>query len=100
MITGVVGHIRWHHYVAAAINGYTVTPLFKDGRAWSLRATVVLSNAYNMAQRPLTFTAKHKRGEWRWPIESCEMQTMNGVPVLTARLGREETTRHVPVRTA
>jgi len=98
-ITGVVGIIRWQHYTAAAINGYTVTPTDKAGARWALRATVVLANAFNLAQRPLTFVAKHKRGEWRWPIESMEVRTLSGVPTLTATLGREETTPdHVPIR--
>jgi len=91
MIRGVVGTIRWHHYPAAAINDYTVTPLDKARNRWSLRATVVLSNAFNLAQRPLTFVAKLKHGrEWRWPIESMSTQTVNGVPMLVAELGREE----------
>lgn len=89
-IRGVVGQIRWHHYPAASINGYTVTPLAKDRRRWSLRAIVVLSNAFNLAQRPLTFVATLKGGkEWRWPIERMETQTVNGVPTLIAELGPE-----------
>lgn len=99
MITGVIGVIRWHDYVAAAIHGYTVQPLDRQGRAWSLRATVVVSNPFNLTQRPLTFVAKHKGGEWRWPIEQHEMQTQHGTPVLTARLGPEETGRNVTIRT-
>jgi len=90
VIRGVVGHIRWHYYTAAAINGYTVTRVSRDGRRWSLQATVVLSDSFKMAQRPLVFVAKHKRGEWRWPIEHMELQTIHGLPTLTARLGPPE----------
>jgi hypothetical protein len=68
VLTGVVGHIKWHYYTAAAINGYTVRRT-KAG-AWSLTATVVLSDAFKMAQRPLTFIAKHAKGEWRFAIDS------------------------------
>jgi hypothetical protein len=97
MIRGVVGQIRWHRYPAASINGFTVTPLRKDRSRWSLLATVVLSNSFNLAQRPLTFVAKLKHGrEWRWPIESMSTQTRNGVPTLVAELGREES--DVPLR--
>lgn len=69
MLTGVVGHIQWHGYTAAAINGYTVTRN-KAGTVWSLAATVVLSDKFKMTQRPLTFVAKHAKGAWRWPILS------------------------------
>ena len=97
MITGVVGHIRWHYYTAAAINGFTVTPLAKDRRRWSLRATVVLSDSFKMAQRPLTFVAKLRNGkEWTWPITAMRMDTINGMPVLVAELGPEA--NDVPIR--
>jgi hypothetical protein len=84
MLTGVVGHIKWHYYIAAAINGYTVTRS-KDGRQWALTATVVLSDAFKMAQTPLTFVAKHAKGEWRFPIVAFEVQ--RDTQQLTARLG-------------
>lgn len=87
VLTGVVGHVMWHYYVAGAINGYTVARA-KDGK-WSLTATVVLSDAFKMAQRPLTFVAKHAKGEWRWPILS--LQLANGAQ-LTAQLGPLEGT--------
>lgn len=79
-ITGVVGHIKWHYYTAAAINGYTVT---RVDAAWHLRGTVVLSDAFKLSQRPLTFVASHEKGEWRWPI--LESTITNGH--LTATLG-------------
>lgn len=95
MLTGVVGHIRWHYYTAAAINGYTVTRS-SDGRRWSLSAIVVLSDAFKMTQSPLTFVAMHAKkgldgktivkGEWRWPIKSL---TLTGHE-LSAELGPPE----------
>lgn len=97
-LTGIKGSIRWHYYTAAAIEGYTVTRS-KDGQ-WSLRAKVVLSDAYKMAQEPLTFVAMHtKKGldgtcvvktEWRWPILSCQLVDHQ----LTARLGPPQDTSH------
>jgi hypothetical protein len=68
MLAGVVGHIKWGHYTAAAINGYTVAPTSKARTAWTLTATVVLSDAFKMAQSPLVFVAKHAKGEFRFPI--------------------------------
>lgn len=82
-IRGVVGEIKWHYYTAAAINNYTVTRVDAE---WHLHATVVLSDAFKMAQRPLTFIAPHAKGEWRWPILSSEIT--NGA--LTAKLGPPE----------
>jgi hypothetical protein len=93
VLTGVHGSILWHHYTAAAVNGYSVAPCNKAGTAWDLVATVVLSDAFKLAQRPLVFRAMHtKKGldgkcvvktGWRWPIESCTLTDHT----LTARLG-------------
>lgn len=82
-ITGVVGQIKWGYYNAAAINGYTVT---RQGTEWRLRATVVVSDAFKLAQRPLRFVAPTKYGEWRWPITNFDLN--NGQ--LTAQLGPPE----------
>lgn len=79
-MTGVVGKVTWGYYNAAAINGYAVT---RNGSDWSLRATVIASDAYNLAQRPLVFVAPHQKGEWRWPV--LEFQMVNGS--FTAKLG-------------
>jgi hypothetical protein len=68
VIEGVVAAVKWQYYTAAAINGYRVART-KDGR-WSASGIVVLADAFKMAQRPLVFVAKHKNGEWRWPIQS------------------------------
>lgn len=90
MLTGVVGHIKWHRYTAAAINGYTVT-WSKDQTQWTLTATVVLSDAFKIAQRPLTFVAQYKNAQgetcaWRWPIREMQLQEH----ALSATLGPPE----------
>lgn len=90
MITGVVGHVKWHYYTAAAVNGYTVSRT-KRGE-WSVTATVVLSDAFKMAQTPLTFVAKHAKGEWRFPILSLELRDHR----LTAKLGPPQTSQQQP----
>lgn len=87
-ISGVVGSIRWHDYTAAAINGYVVTPLSRDRQRWSLRATVVLSDSFKMAQRPLVFVAQlRNQCAWRWPVLSLTQEVERGVPTLVAELG-------------
>jgi len=68
MVAGVVGHIRWGQYTAAAINGYHVTPTNKARTTWKLHATIVLADPFKMTQAPLVFVAKHAKGEWRFPI--------------------------------
>lgn len=93
MIRGVKGAIRWHYYTCAAIEGYAVSPCNKACTVWDLAATVVLSDAFKMAQRPLIFAAMHTtkgldgqcvvKTEWRWPIVSCQLVDHQ----LTARLG-------------
>lgn len=81
-IRGVVGAIRWGYYSAARLEGYTVRRSATG--QWSLQATMVLADAYKLAQRPLLFVAPHEHGEWRWPIETIERGPMNQI---TAQLG-------------
>jgi hypothetical protein len=98
-ITGVVASIKWGYYTAAGIHGYRVTRS-KDG-VWSLTATVVLHDAFKMAQTPLTFVAMHtKKGldgkcvvktEWRFSILSTSPIDPN-TKQLTATLGPPEET--------
>jgi hypothetical protein len=83
MIRGVVGSIRWAYHVAAAIRDYQVT---RTGTAWALTGRVVSSDAFKLQQRPLTFVAPHKYGEWRWPIETLAL--VDGQ--VTAQLGPPE----------
>jgi hypothetical protein len=68
VITGVVGHLRWHRFPAATIEGYRVTR--SKAGDWSLSATVVSANAYNVRQVPLTFVAPFEHGEWRWRMRT------------------------------
>lgn len=81
VITGVVGRIKWGYYIAADVNGYTVTR--SQDQVWNVRGVVVNADAYKMAQRPLMFVAPHNQGDWRWPIQ--DIQIVAGT--LTARLG-------------
>ena len=92
MITGVVGHIKWHYYTAAAINNYSIGRS-RQGQ-WSMTAIVVLADAYKMAQRPLVFSATVKRSEWRWPIESMEFDRDGHM--LAAKLGKPERIKKTP----
>ena len=73
---GAKAEIRWHTYPAAAILGYTIARTAAG--ALTVRATVVLSDAYKLAQRPLTFVIPVRLGkpprqrdhEYRYPIET------------------------------
>lgn len=82
-IRGVVARLEWGYFVAAAINGYTVT---RDGEEWKARGTVVLADAFNLTRRPLRFVAPTQHGEWVWPVR--EHTIVDGR--LTARLGPPE----------
>ncbi len=86
MLTGVVGSIKWHHYTAAGIHGYTATRS-KDGTRWFVTASVVLSDAFKMAQTPLTFVATHAKGQWRFPILTLQHEGHT----LTATCGPPQT---------
>lgn len=92
-VNGVVGRIDWSYFTAAALNGYRVTRTSK-GETF-LSGTCVMSNAFNLSRRPLTFVAPTKSGEWRWPI--LELQMQNGRVV--ARLGEYIRGSDVQIRT-
>lgn len=83
VIAGVVGVIRWQDYNAAAIHGYTVT-WSHERRTWSLRATVVLADAFKLSMRPLCFVARTKTADWEWTIDTMTLQGLRGP--LTAAL--------------
>lgn len=73
MLTGAVGQIQWGYYLAAQVHAYAVA---RDAvsRRWSLTGTVVLPNAYNLAQRPLFFVVPRAKGDaWRWPIQALTL---------------------------
>jgi hypothetical protein len=84
MLRGIVGRVKWQYYTAAAINGYTVTRI--AGGGLSLVGTVVMRDAFKLAQRPLTFEAPHAKGIWAWPILAY---TLTESGRLTATLGPE-----------
>lgn len=83
MLSGDIGSIKWGHYTAAAIHGYTVAPTDKTLTVWTLQATVVLADAFKMAQAPLDFFAKHPKGAWKFPIKTLARDEHR----LTATLG-------------
>ena len=64
-VRGVIGRLEWGYFTAAAIHGYMVT---RTADVWYLRASVVSTDAYKLAQRPLIFVAPTKGGEWRWTV--------------------------------
>lgn len=96
-IRGRVGRIEWHYFTAAAIEGYVVHrdgPQTGAGR-WSVAATVVLSDRFKLAQRPLTFVAPMATRTWRWPIEQF---TLHEGGRFEATLGPPGEQQHVPFR--
>lgn len=80
---GVDGSLRWGYQAAAVLRAWTLT---KVDAGWTLTATVVSTDAFRVAQRPLVFVAPHATGAWRWPIG--ELQIVGAS--LTATLGPKE----------
>lgn len=80
-VRGVEGRIRWQYYEAATVHEYTLT---RTGGGWALRGILGLSDAFKLSQRPLTFVAPHKGGQWRWPIDSFVVEPNR---MLVATLG-------------
>lgn len=90
VVEGVIGEIRWTYYTAAAINGYRLT-WNPSARWWSLEATVVLADAFKMAQRPLVFVAAVRGAEWEFDMQSFNLPGLRGP--LSATLGLPRTRR-------
>lgn len=86
-VRGVVGRIEWGYFAAAAINGYHLQQN-PDG-TWALRGTVVSCDAFKLRMKPLTFVAPHQFGEWRWPIQTLDVETGMGPRELRATLGAQ-----------
>lgn len=85
-IRGVRALVKWAHYNAAVVEGYAIK--ISETGQWSLRATVVMTDAYKLSKRPLIFVALHEKGEWRWPIVDFELHG----GALRAQLGAPEET--------
>jgi hypothetical protein len=80
-IRGAGAVVKWNYHTAASLTAYTVSR--DDVGVWQLYATVVEADPYLLTQRPLIFVAPHKRGAFRWPIETWDMADDR----LTAQLG-------------
>lgn len=83
-VRGVDASLRWGYQSAAILRAWTVTK--DDHGVWSLAASVVSTDAYRVAQRPLVFVAPHATGAWRWPIETLQIAGAS----LSATLGPKE----------
>jgi hypothetical protein len=90
ILRGAKGLVRWGYFHAAALQGFSIT---RDAHGvYHLVGNCVLRDAFNLAQRPLTFACAvnlgpppHRAEEWRWPIEAW---TLDAGGVFRARLGR------------
>ena len=70
-LRGVAAECRWGYHSAAVLGAWTVTRA--DFGTWTLTATLVRGDAFQLQQRPLTFVAPHAAGEWRWPIDTVDV---------------------------
>jgi hypothetical protein len=84
LVRGIIGQVKWSYYNAAAIHGYAVSR--SEQGQWSLRASVVMADAFKLSQRPLVFVAPTQRGDMRWPITDLNLSE----GVLVANLGPPE----------
>jgi len=90
VIEGVIAELRWGCYTAAGIHGYRLS-WKRTARQWSLSATVVLADAFKIAQRPLVFDAAVRDAQWEFDVQSFDLAGLHGP--LTARLGLPRTRR-------
>lgn len=86
-ISGAKGRIDWGYFTAGAIQGYSLKKQ-NDG-TWALSANLVSFDAFKIRQKPLTFIAWHKEGEWRWPIRSLDVGDGSGPRPIRGVLGAQ-----------
>ena len=76
---GQAGELRWSYHRAAEVRQWE---LFGS----TLTATLVTSDAYRLAQSPLTFVVPRANGAWSWPLESLQVDGQS----ITATVRAEE----------
>ena len=91
-LRGAVAELRWHTYPAAAVERYTIARTARGTVV--VTGTVVLRDAFKLAQRPLTFAAPMLVGppdrrlavDVCWPIDTF---TLSEAGALHATLGAQ-----------
>jgi len=71
------------YHTAAKLTAWQIQRA-KDSTEWTLTARVAKSDAFQLRQRPLLFTAPHEKGFWRWEVNELHL-TEHG---LRATLGQ------------
>ena len=84
-MTGQEATLRWGYYAPAVLHSWTLAKADEDPH-YTLTATVVRVNTFQVSQRPLAFVVVTKSGSWRWPILTLQI---NGTS-LHATLGQKE----------
>jgi len=69
-IRSAIGQITWSYYVAAALHGCLVR-INKKTRTGTLRATLVESDKFKLAQQPLEFVMFIGQGKAQRPVRSA-----------------------------
>jgi len=73
VVRGKSGQIKWSYYTAAIVSPYSVR-FNRTTRNGSLRAVLVNSDKFKMAQKPLEFVAPFKKRTIRYAIASYELE--------------------------
>ena len=83
-LSGTTGAILWGYRQAATLRTWTIRKDAQD--RWTLSATCVRAEPFQLRQRPLLFSAPRAGGFWAWGIESIDV----GTNQLVAKLGPPE----------
>jgi hypothetical protein len=86
-LRGATGAIVWGYRPAAVLRSWAIART-EAGGAWTLTARVETSDAYQLRQVPLVFTAPRKGGLWCWPVLPTSLSITP--PHLRATLGPPE----------
>lgn len=66
-LRGLEGVVRFGYHTAATLSAWRIT----GSRArWTLSATLLRADRFQLRQRPLEFSAPRIGGYWCWPLES------------------------------
>jgi hypothetical protein len=79
------GALLWGYWEAITVRSWTIA---RQGKTWTLTATIDRLDAYQARQRPLLFTAPRPQGFWAWGVESITVGM--GGQYLEATLGPPE----------
>lgn len=71
-VHGANGTLFWGYLPVGTVRAWTVTR-HSVSDPGALAGTITDLNTFRASQHPITFVVEHKRGTWRWPLETLQI---------------------------